>query len=350
MADDHPEVTTGAAWSRLEPSRPGGTWGSLLSAPDLAAITSVGFDPVGHVLGAAVVHLGYVSRGGQCSTRRSYTSRTDLASAESGPFNLLLRKRYGVRHQVLARAVEECQALGGDGIVGVRLRIAPFPAGGTEFSLQGTAVRARTEIRPAAPFSSHVSAEEFARLLRAGWVPTALIFGVALGARHIGMRTRNQTRLTVTSEIGSYTRLVNDTRHDARRQLEMAVGGQGADGVVVDEMTLHLGERECPAEEGAHDHVAETAILGTTIVHFDRSAGAGDPAPLTIMRLNPAPADETAKLGASSRPDSGPLPAPQQPDSEGGFLDRLAATWAARIASRSRLSSSDPAGISRKAD
>jgi hypothetical protein len=26
-------------------------WGSLLSAPDFAAVTSVGFRPVGHVLG-----------------------------------------------------------------------------------------------------------------------------------------------------------------------------------------------------------------------------------------------------------------------------------------------------------
>ena len=37
-----------------------------------------GFDPVGHVLGAAVVHLGYVSRAGKCSGSASYTPQTDL--------------------------------------------------------------------------------------------------------------------------------------------------------------------------------------------------------------------------------------------------------------------------------
>jgi uncharacterized protein YbjQ (UPF0145 family) len=168
-----------------------------------------------------------------------------------------------VRHRVLSRAIEECQALGGDGIVGLTLTVRPFPAGGTEFTVAGTAVRARTEIRPAAPFTSHVAAPEFARLLRAGWVPAALVSGIALGARHDDTRTRKQTRWMVTGEVRGYSELVRATRRDARSQLEMAVTGQGADGVVVDEMTLHLGERECPAEEGMRDHVAEVAILGT---------------------------------------------------------------------------------------
>jgi uncharacterized protein YbjQ (UPF0145 family) len=344
MADDRADVTADAVGSRLERLRTAEAWGSLLSAQDFAAITSVGFHPVGPVLGASVVHLGYVSRGGKCSGMGSYTSRTDLASAESGPFSLLLRKRYGVRHRALSRAIEECRALGGDGIVGVTVSIRPFPAGGTEFTVQGTAIRAGTEIRPAAPFTSHVSAPEFARLLRAGWVPTALVFGISLGARHDDMRTRRQTRWTATSEVRGYSDLVRDTRRDARKQLEKAVAGQGADGVVVDEMTLHLGERECPAEERMHDHVAEAAILGTTIVSFARAPGTGDRAPLTIMHLNPSPA-----ATASLRPDSAPQP-PPQPDSEGGFLDRLVSAWTARRASRSTISYGDSTTISKKAD
>jgi uncharacterized protein YbjQ (UPF0145 family) len=344
VADEHADVTADAGDLGLERPRTAGAWGSLLSAQDFAAITSVGFDPAGHVLGAAVVHLGYVSRGGKCSGIGSYTSRTDLASAAGGPFNLLLRKRYGVRHKVLALAIEQCQELGADGIVGVTMSIRPFPAGGTEFSLQGTAVRARTAIRPASPFSSHVSAQEFARLVRAGWVPTALVFGISLGARHDDMRTRKQTRWKATSEVRGFSQLVSDTRRDARKQLEKAVADQGADGVVVDEMTLHLGERECPTEEGRHDHVAEAAILGTTIACFDRSPAAGGRAPLTIMSLNPSPA-----ATAGMRPDSTPQP-PPGPDSEGGFLDRLVSAWTARRTSRSAVSYSDSTGISRKAD
>jgi len=188
-----------------------------------------------------------------------------------------------------------------------------------------------------------VSAPEFARLLRAGWVPTALAFGIALGARHDDTRTRDQARRTATGEVRGYAQLIRDTRRDARGQLEKAVADQGADGVVVDEMTLHIGERECPSEEG-HDHVAEAAILGTTIVSFARSPGAGDRAPLSIMHLNPAPAATTGL-----RPESRPVSAPE-PDSEGGTLDRLASARAAKRASRSAISSSDPAGISKRTD
>jgi uncharacterized protein YbjQ (UPF0145 family) len=336
--------TADAVGAHLDRLGTGSAWGSLLSTQDFAAITSVGFRPVGHVLGAAVVHLGYASRGGRCSSIGSYTSRTDLASGTGGPFNVLLRQRSGVRHRVLSRALEECQALGGDGIIGVTLSIRPFPAGGTEFTLLGTAIAARTEIRPPVPFSSHVSAQEFARLLRSGWLPTSLVFSISLGARHIDRRTRKQTARTVTDEVRGYSELVKDTRRDARTQLAKAVAEQGADGVVVDEMTLHLSERECPAQEGMQDRVAEAAILGTTIVSFVPSQTAADRPPVTIMHLNPAPPAATGL-----RPDTDPDPAPPE-DPEGGFLDRLSSAWAARRAARSRVSYGDPTAITKKSD
>ena len=340
---------------------PGGAWGSLLSAQDFAAVTSAGFSPVGHVLGTSVVHLGYASRGGRCSTNGSYTARTDLASATSGPFERLLRQRYAVRHRALSRALEQCRDLGGDGIVGVTLQIRPFPAGGTEFTVQGTAVRARTMAgaHPAEPFSSHLSAPEFARLLRADWMPAAMVFGIALGARHDDTRTRSQTQRTANGEVKGYTQLVRDTRRDARKQLEKAVAEHGADGVVVAAMTLHIGDRECPAEQG-RDHVAEAAIVGTAIAAFSRAEAADDRPPLVIMRVNPSRAAAAAGDGLpgmrhdGARPASASAagePAPEaEPGSEGGVLDRLASSRAAKRASRNSLSYSDPSGISKKTD
>jgi hypothetical protein len=59
MADDQADVAVGA------PS----AWGSLLSVQDFAAVTSVGFHPVAHVLGAAVIHLGFVNHGGKRAQR-----------------------------------------------------------------------------------------------------------------------------------------------------------------------------------------------------------------------------------------------------------------------------------------
>src|SRR5260370_37766408 len=39
--------------------RRSGTWGSALTSDDFAAIRSVGFEPVGQVLGAAVYNIGF---------------------------------------------------------------------------------------------------------------------------------------------------------------------------------------------------------------------------------------------------------------------------------------------------
>src|SRR6204780_519735 len=48
-----------AARSRLAEIRTSGTWGSALSTDEFAAIKSVGFEPVGQVLGAAVYNIGF---------------------------------------------------------------------------------------------------------------------------------------------------------------------------------------------------------------------------------------------------------------------------------------------------
>src|SRR6266571_3844159 len=47
-----------AAEARMAEIRGSGTWGSALSADEFAAIRSVGFEPVGQVLGAAVYNIG----------------------------------------------------------------------------------------------------------------------------------------------------------------------------------------------------------------------------------------------------------------------------------------------------
>lgn len=262
---------TGSATTRLERLRAGGAWGSRLSVREFAALTGAGFDPVGHVLGSAVINLRSVKSSGICGGPRSHGTH--------------VAPRGEMRELALSRAVAECQALGGDGIVGARVRVEPFPAGGSEFTVQGTAVRARGSIRPSAPFTCHVSAQEFARLLQAGWVPAALVFGVSLGTRHAGPPARQTGG---NREMRIYTELVSDTRSDARARLGHAARLNAADGVVTDQMTLYLTERECRIVEGHRDRIAVVTILGTAIVRFGRSRARPDHPPLTIMRLNRA--------------------------------------------------------------
>jgi uncharacterized protein YbjQ (UPF0145 family) len=278
-----------AARARMAEIKASHTWGSALSAQEFNAIKGVGFDPVGQVLGTAVFHIGYTGSW-SCSGAWSFYGggRTDVSSATWAPFSALVKTMYGARRLALSRAVAECDMLGGDGIVGVKLKVGRFPAGGMEFTALGTAVRAQSTTRPRKPFTSHVSGQEFAKLVHNGWMPTSLAIGISVSSRHDDWRTYNQTRWSAgNAEVTGYTELINHARHDARDQLRKdAQTHGGGDGIVVDEMELRIGERECPSYENQRDHIAEAVFLGTSIVRFNRTTPAGPPKPLTIMKLN----------------------------------------------------------------
>ena len=278
--------------------RGSGTWGSALSTDEFAAIKGAGFEAVGQVLGAAVYNIGY--RGYGCPM---YGGRYNLGFGGYGGYGYnpgtatsgggsrsayapLVQTLYEARRTALGRMTAECRELGGHGVVGVRLTIGGFPAGGLEFKAIGTAVRAPGGVPLREPFTSDLSGQDFAKLIHAGWVPAALVLGIAVGARHDDWATVSQTSWGAgNTEVSGYTELVNVTRHDARVQLERDVARHGADGVVIQEMTLRVGEHECPVQEGRRDHLAEATIIGTAVAHFGKPATARPP--LAIMSLDP---------------------------------------------------------------
>jgi uncharacterized protein YbjQ (UPF0145 family) len=289
-----------AAEARLAEIRGSGTWGSALTADEFTAIKGAGFSPVGQVLGAAVYNIGYtggyscpaygagygVGRLGGYGAVPYSTVTATSGSGSLGSYAPLVRTMYEARRQAIARMTAECQELGGHGVVGVRLTIGSFPAGGLEFKAIGTAVRAPGAVTLRQPFTSDLSGQDFAKLVMAGWVPAGLVLGIAVGARHDDWVTVTQTRWgSGNTEVQGYTDLVNATRHDARHQLALDVARHGADGVVLQEMEIRVGEHECPVQEGRRDHVLEATIIGTAIARFGRRAA--PPPPLAIMSLDP---------------------------------------------------------------
>ncbi len=293
-----------AAAARMAEIRASGTWGSALTADEFTSIKSVGFTPVGQVLGAAVYNIGYTGgyacpawgggygMGGLGGRYSSYANPYNSVTATSGSGTLgsyapMVRTLYQARRQAIARMTAECQALGGHGIVGVQLTIGAFPAGGLEFKAIGTAVRAPGAVPLRQPFTSDLSGQDFAKLVLAGWVPAALVLGISIGARHDDWVTVTQTRWgSGNTEVSGYTDLVNATRHDARSQLQKDVARHGAQGVVVQRMEIRVGEHECSMQEGRRDHVLEATIIGTAIAQFDKKRAAAKP-PLAIMSLDP---------------------------------------------------------------
>jgi uncharacterized protein YbjQ (UPF0145 family) len=274
--------------------RTSGTWGSALSTEEFAAIRSAGFEPVGQVLGAAVYNIGF-SGGYNCpgawsgfgSYAQAYRSVTQVSGRGGyGSFGPLTQAMYDARHLAINRMVTECAELGGHGIVGVSLSIGSFPAGGLEFKAIGTAVRAPGSAPLQQPFSSDLSGQDFAKLLSSGWVPAGLALGISVGARHDDWLTVGQTRWGAgNAEVVGYTELVNDTRHDARQQLEKDVRRLGGEGVVVQRMDMRVHERECPIQEHGKDHIVEATIVGTALVRF--ASVAKPPPPLAILSLDP---------------------------------------------------------------
>ena len=291
MSNELPPI----AEARMAEIRQSGTWGSALSSDEFAAIRSVGFDSVGQVLGAAVYNVGYTGGyncpggwGGYGYTwRPAQVPGTQVSSrGGAGSFAPLVQTMYEARRKAIGRMVAECTELGGHGVVGVRLSIGSFPAGGLEFKAIGTAVRAPGAPPLREPFTSDLSGQDFAKLVMKGWMPAGLVLGISIGARHDDWVTVSQRSWSAgNAEVAGFTDLVNTTRHDARHQLERDVIRHGADGVVLQDMEMRVGEHECPMQEGRKDHVVEATIIGTAIAHFGRPRAARPP--LAVMSLDP---------------------------------------------------------------
>jgi uncharacterized protein YbjQ (UPF0145 family) len=273
-----------------------GTWGSALTSDEFAAIKSAGFEPVGQVLGAAVYNVGYAG-GYMCPAYGSYNSfgmrfnaGYTMVSSSGGnsAYGPLVQTMYQARRTALGRMTAECAALGGHGVVGVRLTIGQFPAGGLEFKAIGTAVRAPGARPLRQPFTSDLSGQDFAKLIFDGVVPVGLAIGISIGTRHDDWMTRSQSRWGAgNNEVNGYTDLVNRTRQDARNELGLDVSRMGGEGVVIADMTMRIGEHECRAQEGARDHTAEVTIIGTAITHFRASGRAAERPSLAILSLDP---------------------------------------------------------------
>ena len=261
--------------ARVQETRSSGPWGSSLTADEFAAVRSAGFEPVGQVFGAAIYSAGSV-RGYSCP----------------GSFGPLVQAMYQARDQAIDRMTTECTELGGQGVVGVRLSRGSFPLGGLQFKAIGTAIRAPGAAhRRRVPFTCDLSGQDFAKLIRTGWVPAGLVLGISIGSRHDDRKTTRQTRWrSGNAEVAAWTELVSESRHDARRQLERDVQRLGADGVVIAAMPMLVRERDCPVQVGRRDHIVEATLVGTALARFSRGGqrqAGPDSETLAVMSLDP---------------------------------------------------------------
>jgi uncharacterized protein YbjQ (UPF0145 family) len=270
-----------------------GSFTSNLSVEEFAAIRSVGFSPVGQVMGSAVFNVGW-SYGG-CGVPMGYYggrlggyqgwAPTPVVAATAT--ERLLNQ---ARHRAVARMREECAGLGGDGVVGVDLTVSSFYGNGLEFLAMGTAVRADGANRPRKPFTSDLSGQDFAKLLRAGWVPVALVQGVGAVIRHDDWGQQVQQSSWYNQEIAGLTQLVQAARASARETLGTDASRSGGHTVILRDMTLRVYEIRCTSGLEGEDHLAEAFQWGTAVVPIDPQGKRphAPEAPLTMLRLDHA--------------------------------------------------------------
>lgn len=153
---------------------------SDLSVNELALVHEVGFDPVGLVVGSSIYHTGWQPMW------QTYSGWGYAAPRASGELQTLTQAKYEARELAMSRMEAEAAALGADGVIGVRLTVGQYDWGAdlSEFMAIGTAVRAR---KPGSyrtkfdkPFTSDLSGQEFATLLKSGHRPLGLVMGVSV--------------------------------------------------------------------------------------------------------------------------------------------------------------------------
>jgi len=256
---------------------------SLLSVPAAVAIDSVGFDSVGEVMGAAVMQLGWTGTGGCGYYAGAGAAKVYGSSSQWGGFGPYIKVVLTGYRLAMSRLVAEASAMRADGVVGIKIATRHLGDNNHEYTAIGTAVRARSRIRPDQPFTTDLSGPDVAALLIGGWVPVTLEIAMEMAIRHDDALTRAQEsfRSRANVEVYGHTELAQYVRNAVRDRLASQIKASRADGLVVSRLTFNIWESSLG---GHRDHVAESLIFGTSIASFRRGAKR-PPAPLPMLVL-----------------------------------------------------------------
>ena len=261
---------------------------SLLSVPGAASARVVGLAPVGEVMGCIVQHLGWRGWAG-CGY---WNAPSTLQSTQFGSFRPYVDAVRTGYHLALQRLSEEARLLGADGVIDIRITVTPLGRDNFEFVALGSAVRLGGErsglgTLPVAlpiPFLTELSGADVAKLMLAGWMPTCVVYGIALAIRHDDWLTLSQTMRWTNAEVTGFTELTTNVRSQARRLLTGQAAEKGAGGVLVTSSTMRVWEQE--PSEGHRDHLAEARMFGTGVVRFPRPGVRSGPSTMTYLPLD----------------------------------------------------------------
>ena len=225
-----------------------GFFTSDLSVNEFLLVKQSGFEPLGLVLGSSIYHIGF----------------QQAMWNQSQEMVVLTQAMYHARELAMTRMEEEADQLGADGVVGVRLDIGRYDWGAdlAEFIAVGTAVKhAGGELHRAPngrPFTSDMSGQDFATLLRAGYRPTGLVMGncVYHVARQGMLASLKQVGRNV--EMPNFTQALYEARELSMERMQKEADELQSEGIV--------GARIIERSHGWGSHVIEFFAIGTAVV------------------------------------------------------------------------------------
>src|SRR5438445_11532141 len=194
---------------------------SDLSINEFLLVRRAGFDPIGLVVGSSIYHIGY--------QQASWNQNQEMA--------VLSQAMYHARELAMSRMEEEADALGADGIVGVRLDVGRYEWGEhlAEFIAIGTAVKHREgEMHRAPngrPFTSDLSGQDFWTLLASGHRPVRLVLGSCVyHVAHQGMLA-SMRQVGQNVEMPNFTQALYDARELAMERMQKEAEALQAEGI-----------------------------------------------------------------------------------------------------------------------
>jgi uncharacterized protein YbjQ (UPF0145 family) len=259
---------------------------SDLSVAETLVVREAGFTPLSQVMGSCFYQVGWQSMPwGQSGWSSQFS--------EGETFELETQTEAWNEARALAvgRLRDEAVAVGADAVVGMRLRRGGYDwaAGLVEFVAIGTAVRSERYELEDAPVLSHLSGQDFAKLVRHGFWPVGLVAGstVAYVVAGYGQQSRATGLFSgrQNQELPDYTRGMYDARAMAMERLTHEAHRLNAHGVVG--VSIDRLERERERDRGGttyRDLIIELHVLGTAIVEVRHDAPA--PAKQIALRLD----------------------------------------------------------------
>jgi len=304
-----------AALDRLRSgSTSGGSWTSDLSVAELSAIRRVGFRPVGMVVGMSVYQIaiqgigpsyfglpsaGWGTLGPQGmgagwtpSGFRGYFKGYPCTHAVYG-----IGHGYGVNYEdlyyeraltdvfrlALDRLRTEAQALGAHGVVGLRHTLVDLPVASSspvvELKMIGTAIQRPSAPPLEQPFTSHVSGQQFAKLLQSGWVPGGLVFGVGAVRSSGGCVSTMTAPSWSGAEFVQRSEAVHEAQAIAVSALEDRAAAYGEQAIGVD-VALSM-------REGEESAMTSMRAIGTAVRRFRSHDDV--PVPQVFLRMSDPP-------------------------------------------------------------